>query len=66
MIEVNTNPSLETTSKLLELILPRALNDAFKLTLDPLFYGSLPSKQFKLEGYSDNTNIWMNLNVDSK
>lgn len=48
LIEVNTNPCLDTTSKLLEKLLPRAVNDAFKLTLDPLFYGSVPLNQFKL------------------
>jgi len=34
LIEVNTNPCLELTSKLLKSLLPRMLDDAFKLTLD--------------------------------
>jgi hypothetical protein len=34
LIEVNTNPCLEETSSLLKQILPRMLDDAFKLTVD--------------------------------
>lgn len=34
LIEINTNPCLEETSKLLKTLLPRMLNDAFRLTLD--------------------------------
>ena len=34
LIEANTNPCLEESSKLLEMLLPRMLNDAFKLTVD--------------------------------
>ena len=48
------------------MLLPRVLDDAFKLTLDPLFYGSVPNAKFKVEGYTDNYNMWINLNVDSK
>ena len=34
LIEVNTNPCLEETSALLRQLLPRMIDDAFKLTLD--------------------------------
>tara|TARA_B110000285_G_C14607200_1_gene373318 strand:- start:109 stop:285 length:177 start_codon:yes stop_codon:yes gene_type:complete len=37
LIEINTNPCLEETSKLLKDYLPRMLDDAFKLTVDVLF-----------------------------
>lgn len=37
LIEVNTNPSLEVTSKLLGSLFPRMLNDAFKITIDVNF-----------------------------
>lgn len=37
LIEVNTNPCLEESSKLLGKLIPRMLDDAFKLTLDVLF-----------------------------
>ena len=34
LIEINTNPCLEESNKLLSQYLPRMLDDAFKLTLD--------------------------------
>lgn len=34
LIEVNTNPDLEESSALLKQLMPRMLDDAFKLTLD--------------------------------
>jgi len=37
LIEVNTNPCLEETSALLRTLLPRMIDDAFKLTVDVLF-----------------------------
>ena len=38
LIEVNTNPCLEETSKLLQMLLPRMLDDMFNIVMDPLFY----------------------------
>jgi len=37
MIEVNTNPCLEESSPLLSCLLPRMIDDLFKLTLDKVF-----------------------------
>jgi hypothetical protein len=37
LIEVNTNPCLEESSPILEEILPRMLDDAFKLTIDKIY-----------------------------
>ena len=37
LIEVNTNPCLEESSALLKQLVPRMLDDAFKLTLDVIF-----------------------------
>ena len=34
LIEVNTNPDLEESSGLLKSLIPRMIDDAFKLTLD--------------------------------
>lgn len=34
LIEVNTNPCLDESSSLLKSLLPRILDDAFKLTID--------------------------------
>jgi len=37
LIEVNTNPCLEESSPILEKILPRMLDDAFRLTIDRIY-----------------------------
>lgn len=37
LIEVNTNPCLEESSPLLTSLLPRMIDDLFKLTLDKTF-----------------------------
>ena len=34
LIEVNTNPCLDEDSKLLKILMPRMLDDMFKLTID--------------------------------
>ena len=37
LIEVNTNPCLELSSPILEKLLPRMLDDAFRLTIDKIY-----------------------------
>lgn len=37
LIEVNTNPCIEETSQVLKTLLPRMLDDLFKLTVDRVF-----------------------------
>lgn len=37
LIEVNTNPCIEESSPILQVLLPRMLDDAFKLTIDKIF-----------------------------
>jgi hypothetical protein len=40
LIEVNTNPCLDTSpSPLLQRIIPQVLDQTFKITLDPFFRG---------------------------
>lgn len=63
LIEINTNPCIEETSKLLRTLLPRMLDDAFKLTLDvhypPIQLEQPPSTTaYPVEGYSDQENMW--------
>ena len=43
LIEVNTNPCLEESSGILGRLIPRMLDDMFKLTLDKIYH---PSKDF--------------------
>lgn len=37
LLEVNTNPCLELSSPLLEQLIPRMIDDAFKIVVDPVF-----------------------------
>ena len=68
LIEVNTNPCIEETSQLLKMLLPRMIDDAFKLTLDFLypppknFIGATSSqKTYTVDGYDDNVNMWKHI-----
>ena len=44
LIEVNTNPCLEESNALLRQLVPRMLDDAFKLTIDLMFPPIAPAK----------------------
>lgn len=37
LIEINTNPCIEESSPLLEMLIPRMIDDALKLTVDLIF-----------------------------
>ncbi len=62
LIEVNTNPCLEESSGLLRTLLPRMLDDAFKLTVD---VGYPPrgrhSAVHPVSGYKDDESMWEKL-----
>ena len=47
LIEVNTNPCLEESSPILEELLPRMLDDAFRLTIDKIYPPPQPKSQQK-------------------
>ena len=67
ILEINNNPGLAISSPLIEKLIPRMLDDAFRLTIDKVFEtkyenncfidGKYVSK-FKLDGFSDNENIF--------
>ena len=57
LIECNTNPCLDESSSLLRRLLPRMLDDAFRLTIDRDFVSPLDHKieklnEIKLNKYS--------------
>ena len=64
LLEVNTNPGLEISSPLIEMLIPRMLDDAFKLTIDQVFFlnksnvEKMKEKPYKVDGYSDDENMW--------
>ena len=60
LIEANTNPCLEETSKLLEGLLPRLLDDMMKHTIDKVFSSdkNLQGKDFnKKADYLNGPNL---------
>jgi hypothetical protein len=68
LIEVNTNPCIEEPNQYLSTVIPRMLDDAFKLTIDRIFIpigknfraeDALKSyEEFPVEGYTNKENIW--------
>lgn len=56
LIEVNTNPSLDETNQFLQALIPRMLDDAFKLTLDQEF--KPPFGQVRLSSNGEKLEIW--------
>lgn len=65
LIEVNSNPSITTPCQMLKSYVSRMLDDALKLTLDPLFpspLGSFQTEVFPMDGYSDRDNLWDPIN----
>ena len=62
LIEINTNPGLEISSPLINMLLPRLIDDAFKLTIDVEFdyskvYKNM-SSSFHVDGYSNDENMF--------
>lgn len=54
LIEANTNPCLEETSKILETLLPRLIDDMFKLTIDKVFSSAKETGNSHKKEYSTN------------
>ena len=66
LIEVNTDPCIEEANPLLAMLLPRMLDDAFRLTIDVLFPRlKKPDNEelgrFKVKGCMDIENMWEHL-----
>ena len=68
LIEINTNPGLEISSKLIEKLVPRMIDDALLLTIDDLFKTKYTEEwtdekgnyksNFHVDEYEDNENMW--------
>lgn len=54
LIECNTNPCLDESSSLLRRLLPRMLDDAFRLTIDRDFASPIDKKIEKLNDIKEN------------
>ena len=66
LLEINTNPGLEESSPLIEMLVPRMIDDAFRLTIDQVFERKDDDKnisKFKVDGYTDEENMWQLVNL---
>ena len=66
LLEVNTNPGLEESSPLIKMLVPRMIDDAFRLTIDKIFERSDKNKDislFKVDGHKDEENMWQNISL---
>ena len=66
LLEVNTNPGLEESSPLIKMLVPRMIDDAFRLTIDRVFERDDKNKDisaFPVEGYKDEENMWQSVNL---
>lgn len=71
LIEINTNPWIEESSKLLETYIPRVIDDALKLTIDVVFKMKNSGKEtevakksaFSVPGYDDFDNLWEEVQI---
>ena len=67
LLEINTNPGLEESSPLIKMLVPRMIDDAFRLTIDQVFERSDENRnksQFKVDGYTDEENMWQYVNLN--
>ena len=66
LLEINTNPGYEESSPLIEMLVPRMIDDAFRLTIDQVFERKDDDKKiskFKVDGYTDEENMWQSVNL---
>ena len=68
LIEINTNPGLEISSPLIKKLVPRMIDDAFRLTIDEYFETEFTKDRFDkngkyispfpVDGYNNNENLF--------
>ncbi|EAR86113.2 tubulin-tyrosine ligase family protein (macronuclear) [Tetrahymena thermophila SB210] len=62
LIEINSNPCIEESNELLQKLIPRMLNDAFRITIDRVFCSNKMFtscfNDYAIEGYSNFENLW--------
>ena len=75
LLEINTNPGLEESSPLINMLVPRMIDDLFRLTIDKIYKTKFDENvlkyekkgeikyvsPFKVNGYDDDENLWENI-----
>jgi hypothetical protein len=57
---VNNNPAIDEAGDLLRMLIPRMIDDMFKLTLDRVFNNQMKDELecFEVNGYPNDKNMW--------
>ena len=66
LLEINTNPGFEESSPLIEMLVPRMIDDALRLTIDKIFERKDKNKncsQFSVNNYNDKENMWQKIKL---
>lgn len=60
LIQINTNPAIEECSNVLKMLIPRMLDDMFKLTLDKIFNlkPNENAETYPVKNFVNNENMW--------
>jgi hypothetical protein len=67
LIEINKNPGLAESSPIIKMLIPRMLDDTFRLTLDQVWEPKYVNVEnnlseynspYPVTGYRDNENMW--------
>ena len=60
LIEVNTNPAIEECSAVLKMLIPRMLDDMFRLTIDRIFglKRHENAENYPVKGFPNEENMW--------
>ena len=57
LLEINKNTGLQISSPIIEELIPRMIDDTFKLTLDKIFGFEMESSDLPVKGFNDE-NMW--------
>ena len=66
LLEINTNPGYEESSPLIKMLVPRMIDDAFRLTIDKVFERNDKNKkisQFPVDNYTNEENMWQKIKI---
>lgn len=57
---MNNNPAIDEAGDLLRMLIPRMIDDMFKLTLDRIFNNQMKDEldDFEVNGYPNDKNMW--------
>ena len=70
LVEINKNPGLVESSKVIKILVPRMIDDSLRLTVDEIFEPKYVNNDvndykspFPVDGYDDKENMWQFLHT---